>query len=177
MSFVSGIMASMMRRDNEMRRITDLKHELQNAEVRGLDCCVNCGWCCSIRTCVPTPDELEGIAKHLELTPAECINKYFAVDSANGGEPYYVKPVGMNIKDLAGKFIPHDRTYNEGACVFLTEDKKCSIYQVKPQNATETECWTEDDPDSPIPSWSDKALLERFGIDGAELEDYADEDW
>lgn len=55
---------------------------------------------------------------------------------------YYVKPAGENIRDLTGQFIPYDRTYNEGKCVFLDDNNLCEIYLVRPHTARIMECWT-----------------------------------
>jgi len=139
-----------------------------SARVKGKSECIKCGFCCIKRTCAPTPDELFIIAAFLEMSVEELINKYFAIDRRNFEDTYYLVPVGVNIQDLAGKFKPHDRTYNEGRCIFL-EGYLCRIYPVRPREAAESMCWSEEETFHGYDTWKGNALLHRFGIDGEAL--------
>lgn len=178
-------------RFHEAERLDALEKRLQSACLRNETYCRQCGFCCCKRTCVPTPDELEAIAAHLGMTPRECIAAHFAIDERDG--VFHVKPLGRNIVDLAGKFIPDERTYNEGACVFLRDENghptageqpgryTCAIYAVRPASARAQECWTENDAPIGHEAWKGDALKERFGIDGEALRrtasyDYGEED-
>ncbi len=151
----------------EDSRLVELEKELKPAHLRGESKCVKCGFCCHKRTCIPTPEELKKIAEFLKLTPKELINKFFAIDT-RFEEDYYVKPLGENIKDLAGKFIPAERTYNEGKCIFLDKDNNCKIYPVRPITARTQKCWKDNDAsekrERTLSSWKNKVLEKEFGI-------------
>ena len=151
---------------DEEDRVDKLEKKLGSARLKGVNHCLKCGFCCNRRTCIPTPDELIKIAKFLKLEVKECINKYFAIDCNQMHTIYFLKPVGLNIKDLAGKFIPSNRTFNEGDCIFLDENKMCKIHKVKPKSAKGFKCWEEiPDYDARI-HWKDNQLLKIFKIDG-----------
>lgn len=152
------------------------KEKLKPAYMRGTKKCVRCGFCCHQRTCIPTPDELEVIAKYLKMTPKACIRKYYGIDYDEVG--YFIKPLGENILDLGGKVIPSERTFNEGKCVFLKQGADgyyCQIHEVKPLSAREQKCWINHQSnatDKAKESWSmkisgttdDGILVKRFGI-------------
>lgn len=179
MSFISGMLQNMARREEVVARNDALAQNLKTAKIRGETKCVQCGWCCSIRSCIPTPDELVEIARFLEKTPQEAIEEYFVIDT-HDNDVYFVKPLGKKIKDLAGKYIPADRTFDEGSCIFLTEDIKCAIYEVRPRNARECECWSDMEYPDPSKDWAGKVLEERFGVTWSEYDDEdngEDYDW
>ena len=123
----------MLSQIRETERQMELEKKFPTAQKLGLDYCNKCGYCCHRRPCVPTPDEFEKIAEFLDLTPGQLIHKYYAIDSYH--DIYFLKPIGINQKDLVGKYIPGYRTFNEGKCIFLTEDNLCEIYDVRPQSA------------------------------------------
>jgi len=156
-------------------KLESLRKRLKPASLRGVDHCVKCGFCCHCRSCIPTLSELKKVAKFLKLTPNELIHKYYAIDKQPFGNIYFLKPVGVNIKDLAGKFIPARRTYNEGKCIFLGKGNLCKIYPVRPKMARITKCWKENSKidninNKIINSWGNK-LKEEFGIDGSKEEE------
>ena len=159
-------------------RLNRLEQEMKSARILGKKECVRCGFCCHKRTCIPMPNDIKKTAKFIKLTPIELINKYYSIDKqSSGSDDYYVKPLGENIKDLAGKFIPDDRTFNEGKCIFLEQDgkrTKCKIYSVRPLSAKLMECWNKDDKckqhQEIYNSWKGNQLKKQFGIDGEKLE-------
>lgn len=165
------------RADQERARLKALEDTFDTAEKLGADECQKCGFCCHRRTCIPTPCELTEISKFLSLTAKETINTYFCIDRASFSDIYYVKPAGINTKDLVGKFIPTNRTYNEGQCIFLTEDSLCKIYSVKPESAKMQNCW-----EPPISlkdhnyGWTDGLLEDIIGHDAGEFDDDDDDD-
>ncbi len=156
----------MFRQSEEHGRLERLEKELNSARLQGLDHCVKCGFCCNKRTCIPTPDELRTIAEFLKMTPEELIKTKYAIDYM-GMSDNYVKPLGANILDLAGQVIPSERTFDEGDCVFLAEDKLCSIYEVRPQQARDMSCWDSESGkgSGAIDAWKGDKLKEEFGID------------
>lgn len=137
MSFFAG----MFRQSEEENRIEQLKKGFNTAKKLGVEQCQKCGFCCYRRTCIPTPNELEKIADFLDLTLKKTIEKYYCIDRGNFSSVYFVKPVGMNNRDLVGKFLPSERTFNEGKCIFLTKKNYCKIHDIKPESAISTGCW------------------------------------
>lgn len=163
-----GILAHM----DETERLEKLEIKLGSARLKKVKHCLKCGFCCNRRPCIPTPDELIEIANFLKLDVKTCINKYFAIDIDVKENIYFLKPVGINTKDLAGKFIPSDRTYNEGDCIFLDKNRECKIHKVRPKSAKECNCWEEKETKyNPTIFWKNNQLLKRFCIkeDGGKL--------
>lgn len=175
MIFIGSIMYGSYRQDEEKRRVRDLELKLRPARLRGLNHCVKCGFCCSVRTCIPSPDEVKEIASFLHITVEGAIAKYFGLDRLLNSfwitSTYFLKPVGSNIRDLAGKFIPAERTYNEGRCIFLDEENLCKIYAVRPKDARRRKCWDKQAGRDyhPVNNWKPNKLQTEFGIDGEKL--------
>lgn len=162
MSFMDG----WMKGEFERARLEELKEKFNTAEKLGVSECQKCGFCCHKRTCIPTPSELVEISKFLNLTVKETINKYFCMDSASFSSIYYVKPAGINNLDLVGKYIPNDRTYNEGKCVFLTDENLCKIYTVRPEQAKKQACWKKPTHNKNINfSWREGVLEKIIGCE------------
>jgi len=152
-----GFFDGIMKQEQEYERLKTLKQQFKTAKDLGVKECVKCGWCCNRRTCIPTPEEFKKIAEYLRLSVQECIKKYFCVDKQSSDDFCYVKPAGVNQQDLIGKFIPCDRTYNEGKCVFLVDNNLCKIHDVKPLSAKLLECWNdnENEGDEIIKAWKE----------------------
>ena len=169
--FSSNFLRSQLLREAQTNRLLTLEGKLKPARIRKLKKCVRCGYCCHVRTCVPTPDELIKISRFLKKSIKETIEKYFGIDVAEG--VYFVRPLGVNIKDLAGKFIPWERTYDEGKCIFLRKmpfKTKCKIYPVRPKQARVLKCWKEEREYNYLKSWRNDILKKRFNIDGEGLD-------
>ena len=166
--FLEDLMRANQLKANEIERLEELKFILKPAFLRGEKKCVMCGYCCHRKTCIPTPNELKKIAEFFRMTPQKLIKKYFAIDIYKG--IYHVRPIGINIKDLKGKFIPADRTYGEGKCIFLDKKNRCKIQEVKPKQAKSMKCWVKTKPFDVLKYWKGNQLLKQFGIDGGKLE-------
>jgi Fe-S-cluster containining protein len=136
-----SIFSGLMRRFDEADRIERLEASFTTAKKAGADHCLQCGFCCHRRPCVPTPDELPAIATFLGLTVETMLKTYFCVDEYKG--VLHVKPAGANQRDYLGEYLPAECTFNEGACIFLDDDNKCVIHDVKPASARNQECWHE----------------------------------
>jgi Fe-S-cluster containining protein len=159
-------MFGILRQFEESDRLTRLRAIFKTAKDLGKKECVKCGYCCNQRSCIPTPKELIKIAEFLKLSPQDCINTYFAVDKKNGDSNLYVKPIGVNQMDLKGKFIPSERTFNEGKCIFLDENNLCKIHSVKPQAARQLECWnTNKEFFDSVKEWKKTTLKNKFKIE------------
>lgn len=167
-------MSGIFKQFEEQDRLNRLEKRLKSAKILNKTKCIRCGFCCHRKTCIPTPAELKKIAKFLKMTTKELISKYYAIDRKWTDNTYYLKPVGIKIKDLVGKYIPSERTYDEGKCIFLEKKGKkfsCKIYPVRPKTARITKCWTEKTTKyNPIKSWKKNKLLTIFGIDGEKKE-------
>ncbi len=164
------LMALELRKEN-YTYLTQLEKELGSARIKGETYCLQCGFCCHRRTCIPTPQEIFVIADYLKMTPKDMINKYFMIDThRDSSGVYYLRPLGVNVTKYAGKIVPDLETYTEGKCIFLTEENNCAIHPVKPKAAKEVECWTEDTSIN-VEEWKDNQLKKHFGIDGEELEE------
>ena len=103
--------------------------------------CQRCGFCCALRPCIPTPDELENIAKYLKMSVKECMKKYFVIDSFDGIHKF-IFPAKECQLDITGEYISSRRTYDMGYCVFYDKNKKiCKIFPVRPEHARTSNCW------------------------------------
>lgn len=165
----------------EDARVAELMKHFKTAKKAGVKYCLKCGFCCNKRSCIPTPDELRQVAKYLDCTTTELIKKYYCVDAR--GITVFVKPAGVNQKDLVGQFIPWKRTFNEGKCIFLDKDNTCKIYEVRPKTARTMECWTErgevwedDYWDELMEAWKGKKILEVYPefSDSSDRDEYED---
>lgn len=157
-------------------RLQRLKLKMNPSELNGNKFCSQSGFCCFKRPAVPSPDEIKQLAKHFKLTPNEFINKYCAIDYAEG--EYYPKLLGSKQLDIKGQFIPADRTFDEGACIMLSKQKEdgkynCTINEVKPEACRYFECWVDkpNDPNFvwPYELWEGNQLKYKFDIDGKKL--------
>ena len=80
------------------------QHEQVFAEID----CLQCANCCKTTPALVTNEDINRIAKHLQLSSKEFITKYV-------------------IKDDDGDTILH-----KTPCTFLGNDNKCAIYEVRP---------------------------------------------
>ena len=165
-----GFLEGFMQQDMETNRLEELKKQFKTSSSLKLKKCNKCGFCCHKRACIPTPEEVKKVANFFKLSPNQLINTYYAIDRQTISNKYYVKPIGINQKDLIGKFIPGNRTYNEGQCIFLDRNNLCKIYLVRPQSAKNQKCWSNERFENAIDSWGDNELKTKFGIEVSEFE-------
>ena len=148
----------------------------QTAKKLGKNYCLKCGFCCLRRPCIPTPQEFYKIAKHLNLSPEKALKKHFVIDSLQFGGTKFIFPAKTTQLDITGKYIPSNRTFDEGYCNFFDEKKRvCAIYPVRPLTAQIQSCW--DDKDSPndsVKKW-EGFDFEKLGITFDNEND--DDDW
>lgn len=86
--------------------------QLHEEEFRKTDC-LSCANCCKTTGPLFTNADVERIAKHLKLKPAEFQQKYLRVDEEN---------------DLVLQTVP---------CIFLDAENYCLIYDVRPKACRE----------------------------------------
>ena len=100
------------------------------------------------------------IAEYLGLSVSDTLKTKMVIDTDKRGI-YNPKWANEAQLDIVGRFLPYNRTWDRGYCIFFdrrTHD--CLIYEVRPKSARVTECWNEDDCDcNPEVSWSKELLL------------------
>ena len=132
--------------------------------------CVKCGYCCAVKPCILTPNELKIIAEFLNLTVIEAVRTYFVCDSnEDGGDNKYILPAKKSQVDILASFVDASRQCDNSYCIFFDEKtRNCKIYPVRPLMAKQQKCWEEDktwdnEIESAILSWQDENLTE-WGI-------------
>ncbi len=86
--------------------------ETHNEVFEEIDC-LQCANCCKTTGPLFTEKDIERIAKHLRMRPADFENKFLRVDE------------------------DHDKVLQNLPCWFLNEDNTCSIYEVRPKACRE----------------------------------------
>lgn len=132
--------------------------------------CVKCGYCCAIKPCIPTPDELKKIAKFLNLPVIEAVKTFFVCDSnESGGDNKYILPAKKSQTDILATFVDAARQCDTSYCIFFDEKTRdCKIYPIRPLTAKQLKCWIENEDqdtrlESAILSWQDEDLT-KWGI-------------
>ena len=128
----------LMKKSEYHFRLKELEQELKPAPLRGEEECVMCGYCCIRRSCVPTPDEVVVIAKHLGITVEELVRQYMVSD--DGGVDYlYLRFINKKQCGIAGEYLPSGRSWNLDYCIMFDEDTRlCKIHDVKPMEASQS---------------------------------------
>lgn len=156
----------MINRLLEYERLDKLKQELRPADIRGVNHCVHCGFCCSRMSCELTPNEVKKISNFLNMKLIDCVNTYFTVDSKE--DFLFLRIVSENTKSFAGHYLTNEASFNQGRCIFLDDNNKCKIHKIKPATAKNFKCWT-DDRDTEVwgnfkESWRNNEIS-SFGLD------------
>lgn len=129
--------------------------------------CIRCGLCCSIRPCIPTPDEIRKIAKYLDLNLKAMIQSHFVGDNHGyWGGPSFIFPAKDSQRDITGTYISANRTYDQGHCIFYDPDEhSCGVYPVRPEAARQHKCWdvTRGATEKAVDAWRDENISE-WGI-------------
>ncbi|MBL7941921.1 MAG: YkgJ family cysteine cluster protein, partial [Flavobacteriales bacterium] len=94
-----------LHRNRDLDRIFHRQHE----EVFAQTDCLQCANCCKTTSPIFRDVDIDRIAAHLGVRPSELTEKYLHLDEDN------------------------DWVLNSSPCVFLQEDNKCSIYEVRPR--------------------------------------------
>lgn len=122
--------------------------------------CCNSGVCCWIRPCALNKEDLSRLAKYMDLTESQFFLEYCAVDEFGS------KTIIMRRKHQSGgEFITADESYSiQSPCVMLTDENKCSIHAIKPEQGKSFKCW-ENHKDAKLPEWSNDEI-KALGWDG-----------
>ena len=86
--------------------------ELHDEEFQRTDC-LECANCCKTTGPLFTPKDIERISKSFRMKPSKFIADYLKIDEDN---------------DYVLQSVP---------CVFLSQDNKCSIYDIRPKACRE----------------------------------------
>lgn len=89
-----------------------LIHELHEEAFEKIDC-LECANCCSSTGPLLTQKDIERIAKFKKMRPGEFVDQFLHIDE------------------------DQDYVFNKMPCVFLGNDKYCSIYEVRPKACRE----------------------------------------
>ena len=147
-----------------------LKRKFKNSQLLKLNYCKACGYCCRYTVCVPTPNELDIIADYLDLRPIDFIlekcgfahyhkeleNKTICI--------VYPRFLTKSMIHKAGELLDIFNFYDTKGCIFLTNDNKCFIYPVRPQEAKLQECWNITKDYFPIKTWDNDILSRKYEI-------------
>lgn len=133
--------------------------------------CQRCGWCCAVRPCIPTPEELRWIADYLGLSLKDAVQKCFVFDEFQEVGPTFIAPARATQLDLAGHMLSSYRTYDGSLCVFYDQaEHRCRLQAVKPLQARLIRCWDKDCTHGPMAtlnavlSWKDIVFEEYVGF-------------
>lgn len=99
-------------------------------------CCSEPGWL--------VPADWEKIAKRLEISKEELLNRYLVIDYLADGRGYHYVLAPVKVVDgeplvKPGERVPWVYAHMLGSCIFL-KDNLCSLHPVKPLECTEYEC-------------------------------------
>lgn len=136
--------------------------------------CQRSGMCCNARPGALDNKDIVNIARYLKIEESELCEKYLCVDRI---EDVIILPIRKGQEDLAGKAVPEERTFDSGACIFLTEfvnglkliETKCDIHDVKPKGCRELIICSSE----PVNvGWTEDKVNERFiNVNWYDLED------
>lgn len=94
------------------REIDQSFHKQHEVVFNKIDC-LDCGNCCSTTSPIFTDQDIKRLSKLFKMKPVQFIAEYLRVD------------------------IDGDRVLKSTPCPFLMEDKKCFVYDVRPQACSE----------------------------------------
>ena len=92
---------------NPARDLDDTVHQFHEEAFEKIDC-LSCGNCCKTTSPIFYQKDIDRLAKHFRIRPAEVIEKYLHIDEDN------------------------DYVLNSSPCVFLAEDNYCAVYESRP---------------------------------------------
>ncbi len=98
--------------------------------------CKHCVEACKWKPGWFLPNEVEGAAKHLNMTLQDFFNQYLGVDWWEGVRPVFVLAPAIVGEDTGSEYPGNPR----GQCVFLNSEHLCDIHPVKPFECSELSC-------------------------------------
>ena len=147
----------------------------QSAEDSNKSSCTQCSLCCWRKSCELQQEDLIKIASFLNITTKELFSKYLCIERLWLHTDYLIMPIRKEQKDIAGKFIPSDRSFDINTpCIFLDEAiRKCSIHDAMPTGGKNFQCWA--NKESKLIEWKKEEVM-KLGWNGDEDWDEEDDD-
>ncbi|MFA8450444.1 MAG: YkgJ family cysteine cluster protein [Bacteroidales bacterium] len=93
-------------------KVDEIVHELHEEVFEEVDCLL-CANCCKSISPIVTDKDIQRLAKHFRVKPAEFVEKYLYLDDEQ------------------------DYVFQNTPCPFLGEDNYCSVYSVRPKACAE----------------------------------------
>jgi len=94
------------------RNLDDMVHQLHDDVFAEFDC-LTCANCCSSISPIVTDKDIERLARHLKMKPAQLIEQYLHLDEEQ------------------------DYVFNDTPCPFLMTDNYCMVYEYRPKACRE----------------------------------------
>ena len=94
------------------KNLDSIVHQLHDEVFEKIDC-LTCANCCKTTSPIFTDRDIERIAAHLKMRPAEFVHQYLHLDQ------------------------DEDYVLHSSPCTFLDEDNYCKIYEVRPRACRE----------------------------------------
>lgn len=99
-------------RKKKPKNLDSITQELHLEAFSHIDC-LDCANCCKSISPIVTDKDIQRIAKHLRIRPAQMVEQYLLLDEE------------------------HDYVFRQQPCPFLGTDNYCSIYDVRPKACRE----------------------------------------
>lgn len=93
-------------------KVDEMVHSLHDDVFEEVDC-LECANCCKSISPIVTDKDIQRLAKHFRIKPADFVEKYLYMDDEM------------------------DYVYKETPCPFLGDDNYCSVYEVRPKACAE----------------------------------------
>jgi hypothetical protein len=145
-----------------------LYKNLKGGEGSNQKSCKCCSFCCWLKPCNLSKEDIAIMAKHFHLTRKKLFKKYLVVDTASAKDGHFtLTPIRKEWQSYAGKYLPSNATYDINTpCTFLDETtKKCTLHGLaKPYGGRTAKCWTK--MVGKVHSFSKDELKKIVGWDG-----------
>lgn len=103
--------------------------------------CQLCGLCCYSMPCDLEYSDIEKIADYLQITRKDLFLQFLIIQPYPNMSKYTLIPIRKKQQDIAGQFKPISRWFDMEPCIFLDEENKCTIEEVKPKGGLNMQCW------------------------------------
>ena len=114
--------------EKAIKKLRNKKKELPLSafESKGKEC-TQCSFCCWVKPCKLSREDIEILSKKWLMTPEEFFKKYLIIDIDNNEGRMCVTPIRKNKRRYSGTIITPQDSFNVDApCIFLTE-KRCTL--------------------------------------------------
>lgn len=169
MSWSSNWIEADILREQFINRLNQIKTKQVPANEQGKTECCHSAICCWRRPGELEEADIKPLADHLGVTKQQLFQQYLVVDKWGDD----LKLVPRRKHQTGGVMLDWRETYSlESPCVFLTDQNKCAVHEVKPVACRNFKCWEKQDK---MEYGVSKAKLLELGWDGQEEEVNCDE--